>query len=145
LVHGVVHDENAWVLAGLGMAGHAGAFGDLWSVVGLGMAILDARSDRRDAWLTAAELAPLVRARPGGSERAGFDGRSGESPTSGRHFGPETFGHLGFTGTSLWVDPERELVGVLLTNRVYLGRGSEGIRAARPAAYDRIYELMTAP
>ncbi|MBW2453138.1 MAG: serine hydrolase [Deltaproteobacteria bacterium] len=144
VLRGVVHDENAWVLADRGSAGHAGMFGDIWSVVRLGTKVLDGLSGRRDDWLTATELEPLIRRRPGGSHCAGFDRRGSEAPMSGRHFGPETFGHLGFTGTSLWIDPDQQLVGVLLTNRVHPTRDSTAIRTARPAAYDRIHERMTA-
>ena len=63
---------------------------------------------------------------------------------SGQFFGPETFGHLGFTGTSVWIDPEAELVGVLLTNRVHPTRETQAIRTARPAVYDAMYRAMTA-
>jgi CubicO group peptidase (beta-lactamase class C family) len=145
MLRAVVHDENAWVLAGRGSAGHAGLFGDARAVLGVGQAVLDALADRGD-WLSSRQLAPLIRRRPGGSHCAGFDRRSqpddGSVPMSGRHFGPETFGHLGFTGTSLWIDPERELCGVLLTNRVHPTREHIAIRKARPDAYDGIFEAM---
>ncbi len=141
-VRGVVHDENAWAITGDAASGHAGLFGDVRSVVGLGVAILDALAGRREGWLSPDDLAPLVRARPGGSLLAGFDRRSGDAPTSGRHFGPRTFGHLGFTGTSVWIDPDAEIVGVLLTNRVHPTRSHLAIRGARPAAYDAIAEAM---
>jgi len=143
VLRGVVHDENAWVLADRGSAGHAGLFGDVWSVVRLGTRVLDALHGRRDDWLTAADLEPLIRRRPGGTHCAGFDRRGSEGPMSGQHFGAETFGHLGFTGTSLWIDPEAQLVGVLLTNRVHPTRETTAIRLARPAAYDGIHAHMT--
>ena len=143
VLRGVVHDENAWVLSNDGLAGHAGAFGDLASVVLLGVAVLDALAGRRPEWLAPAELEPLLRRRPGGTHCAGFDRRGGDAPMSGQHFGRETFGHLGFTGTSIWIDPERELCGVVLSNRVHPTRDSTAIRAARPAAYDGIYRAMT--
>jgi CubicO group peptidase (beta-lactamase class C family) len=142
LVRGVVHDENAWVLAGDASAGHAGLFGDAASVAELGVAIVEVLAGHRSDWLTPADLEPLVRTRPGGSLLAGFDRRSGDSPSSGAVFGPRTFGHLGFTGTSLWIDPDRELVGVLLTNRVHPTRDALAIRAARPAAYDAMAHAM---
>jgi serine-type D-Ala-D-Ala carboxypeptidase len=142
VVRGAVHDENAWAVSGDAASGHAGLFGDARSVVDLGAAIVDALAGRRDAWLSPDDLAPLVRARPGGSLLAGFDSRSGDAPSSGRRFGPNTFGHLGFTGTSLWIDPDAELVGVLLTNRVHPTREHIAIRKARPAAYDAIAEAM---
>lgn len=142
VVRGAVHDENAWAVAQDGAAGHAGLFGDARSVMELGCAVLDALAGRRADWLGPQDLAPLVRERPGGSLLAGFDRRSGEAPLSGCRFGPRTFGHLGFTGTSLWMDPDAERVGVLLTNRVHPTRDSVAIRKARPAVYDAIVEAM---
>ncbi|HEY4120711.1 MAG TPA: serine hydrolase domain-containing protein [Byssovorax sp.] len=141
VVRGRVHDENAFALVDGASAGHAGLFGDALDVARLGAAILDALAGR-SAWLSAEELAPLVRARPGGSHRAGFDGKSGASPSAGARFGPRTFGHLGFTGTSLWMDPDAELAGVLLTNRVHPTRDHVAIRAARPAVYDALFAAM---
>jgi serine-type D-Ala-D-Ala carboxypeptidase len=142
IVRGVVHDENAWAMSGDAASGHAGLFGDGRSVVALGAAIVDALQGRRPGWLSPDDLAPLLRTRPGGSLLAGFDRRSGEAPSSGRLFGPRTFGHLGFTGTSLWIDPDASLVGVLLTNRVHPTRDHLAIRRARPAAYDAIAGAM---
>ncbi|XXY52834.1 serine hydrolase domain-containing protein [Sorangium sp. So ce269] len=142
VIRGAVHDDNAWTIARDGMAGHAGLFGDAMSVARLGVALLEALADERPEWLSRDELWPLVAPRPGGSLRAGFDGKSGERPSSGARFGPRTFGHLGFTGTSLWIDPDAGLVGVLLTNRVHPTRASDAIRRARPAAYDAIAEAM---
>jgi serine-type D-Ala-D-Ala carboxypeptidase len=142
---GVVHDENAWAFGGLEVSGHAGLFGTATDLLALGEALLDALVGRRPEWLTPAELDVLVRPRPGGSLRAGFDGKSGPSPSSGARFGPNTFGHLGFTGTSLWVDPDLGLVGVLLTNRVHPTRDApEGIRQARPLVYDGIADWAAA-
>lgn len=140
---GCVHDENAWVLEGEGTAGHAGLFSDAWSVVRLGTQVLDAWSGRKDTWLSHDDLAPLVAPRPGGTHAAGFDWRSEANPSSGARFGPQTFGHLGFTGTSIWLDPGAELVGVLLTNRVHPTRDHIAIRRARPAAYDGVFRALS--
>jgi CubicO group peptidase (beta-lactamase class C family) len=144
-VRGDVHDENAWAVAGDGTAGHAGLFGDARSVLEIGLAVLDALAGRRPSFLEADDLAPLVRDRPGGSLLAGFDRRSGAAPTSGSRFGARTFGHLGFTGTSLWIDPDAELVGVLLTNRVHPTRATDAIRRARPAVYDALVARFDRP
>lgn len=143
LVRGVVHDENAWALARDGVAGHAGLFGTALDVVRLGLAVLDALAGRCPAWLGPDDIEPLVRVRPGGSLLAGFDARSGDAPSSGSRFGPRSFGHLGFTGTSIWIDPDAEFVGVLLSNRVFPTRTSLAIRQARPVAYDMIVEIMS--
>jgi CubicO group peptidase (beta-lactamase class C family) len=71
--------------------------------------------------------------------RAGFDGKSAEGSSAGIVCGPRTFGHLGFTGTSLWIDPDAEIVAVLLTNRVHPARDNVKIREARPAAHDALH------
>ncbi|NUP04549.1 MAG: beta-lactamase family protein [Polyangiaceae bacterium] len=144
LVRGIVHDENAFAFVGDGLAGHAGLFGDAGAVLAFGEAILDALAERSD-WLAPADLEPVLRRRPGGTHRAGFDGRGGETPSSGSRLGAETFGHLGFTGTSLWIDPEQAFVGVLLTNRVHPTREHIAIRAARPAAYDAMFDALLSP
>lgn len=138
LVVGEVHDENAWAFAGNGLCGHAGLFGDAMAVLGLGEAIVDALHGRRPEWLSPEQVAHLVREREGGTLRAGFDGKSAGASSAGTLFGARTFGHLGFTGTSLWVDPDRALVGVLLTNRVHPSREKTAIRKARPKVYDAI-------
>lgn len=144
LVHALVHDENAWLVAGEGMAGHAGLFGTVGAVVAFGRLVLDVGAGR-STWLSPTELAPLTRARAGGSLAAGFDRRSTDpcvTPSSGSRFGADTYGHLGFTGTSLWVDPATSLVGVLLTNRVCPTREHIAIRRARPEVYDALYGAM---
>ncbi len=140
VIRGVVHDENAFALAGSRLAGHAGLFGAAAAVAGLGARLLEALSGAHAAWLTPSELGFLLRDRPHGSYVLGFDRRTGDNPSSGRHFGPRTFGHLGFTGTSLWIDPDAGLAVVLLTNRVHPTREHLAIRAARPAAHDALLE-----
>jgi CubicO group peptidase (beta-lactamase class C family) len=140
-VVGAVHDENAWALTGLGGSGHAGVFGTVGAVLAFGTAVLDALSGR-DGALGDADLAWLVRERPGGTLRAGFDGKSLEGSSAGQLAGPRAFGHLGFTGTSLWMDPDAQAVVVLLTNRVCPSRANLAIRAARPAAHDVLWERV---
>ena len=138
VVHGAVHDENAWALGEGEMWGHAGLFGTSPDVVRFGAAILAALAGDRDDWLTAQEMEPLVRSRPGGTLRAGFDGKSAGVSAAGALSGARTFGHLGFTGTSLWMDPDSGITTVLLTNRVHPTRDNVAIRAARPEVHDRI-------
>ncbi len=139
-VRGAVHDENAWLWSSEGSSGHAGLFGNLAGVLAVGRAVVDVLHGRLSGFLTTEELWPLVKPRPGGTLRAGFDGKSEQGSSAGTRFGPSTVGHLGFTGTSLWCDIDREMVGVLLTNRVHPSRDNEVIRKVRPPAYDRIGE-----
>jgi CubicO group peptidase (beta-lactamase class C family) len=142
VLSGVVHDENAWALAGHGIAGHAGLFATVESVVRFGAAILDALRGRSD-WLRPGHARELVRPRLGGTLRAGFDGKSQSGSAAGVHAGPSTFGHLGFTGTSFWCDPDAQSVTVLLTNRVHPTRHNALIRAARPRVHDALLELAS--
>ncbi|HYQ46944.1 MAG TPA: serine hydrolase domain-containing protein [Polyangiaceae bacterium] len=137
-VRGVVHDENAWALSGHGLSGHAGLFGTAISVARFGAALLEARRGR-SGWLDAKSFGPLLEERPGGTLRAGFDGKSADQSSAGTLAGPRTFGHLGFTGTSFWCDPDADRVLVLLTNRVCPSRDNLRIRAARPAVNDALY------
>jgi CubicO group peptidase (beta-lactamase class C family) len=140
IVRGAVHDENAWALGGEGLCGHAGLFGTADDVLSLGKAVLAVLSGGRDDFLTRDQIVPLVRPRPGGTLRAGFDGKSEQGSSAGTKFGPRSIGHLGFTGTSLWIDPDRDLAAVLLTNRVHPSRAADGIRAARPWVHDAVFE-----
>lgn len=140
-VRGEVHDENAWALqrAG-GDPGHAGAFATVDEVLAFAIAWTDAVAGRGglvDTEIARAMIAP----RAGGSHRVGWDGRSGSSPSSGARFGERTFGHLGFTGTSVWIDPEQGAVAVLLTNRTWPTRANVRIRGARPRVHDALWSI----
>ena len=138
-VRAAVHDENAWALTGEGGSGHAGMFGTVEAVIGFGAAVLDALGGRGP--FADADVGWLIRERPGGSLRSGFDGKSVVASSAGARFGPSSFGHLGFTGTSLWLDPEAGVVAAILTNRVNPTRANDAIRAARPRAHDELYAL----
>ena len=130
-IRGRVHDENAWALGGEGACGHAGLFGTVGSVLRFGAFVLE----RLD------ELEWLVREREGGTLRAGFDGKSAEGSSAGTVLGPRSFGHLGFTGTSFWIDPDARIVVALLTNRVCPTRDNVKIREARPRIHDALASL----
>jgi CubicO group peptidase (beta-lactamase class C family) len=133
-VVGAVHDENAWALTGIGGSGHAGIFATVDAVIAFGEAVLDDLD----------ELEWLVRPRAGGSLRAGFDGKSPQGSSAGACLGPRSFGHLGFTGTSLWIDPDARVVVTLLTNRVCPTREHLAIRDARPRAHDELFARAVA-
>ncbi len=123
---GEVHDENAWRLGGV--AGHAGLFSTANDVATFGQSFLDATLLQR------ATVAAMTReqARDGDTRRGlGFALWSPDPETSGNPFSQRAFGHTGFTGTSLWIDPERQLVVACLTNDVYHGRTGRGIMPFR--------------
>jgi CubicO group peptidase (beta-lactamase class C family) len=65
-----------------------------------------------------------------------------EPSSSGRYFSPHCYGHTGFTGTSLWIDPDRRLFVILLTNRVYPSAANDKIRQIRPALHDAILQSL---
>jgi CubicO group peptidase (beta-lactamase class C family) len=143
-VRGLVHDENAWALTGRGGSGHAGMFGTADAVLTFGCAVLDAL-DQHSPFGHFLDVSWLVADRHDGSTlRAGFDGKSHEASSAGERFGEKSFGHLGFTGTSLWIDPEAKIVATLLTNRVHPTRANVAIRAARPIAHDALFDLAIA-
>jgi serine-type D-Ala-D-Ala carboxypeptidase len=134
-LQGVVHDENAYILNGV--AGHAGLFGSA-----------DDLATYAQAWLELDDrLAPAELLRLATSERlrSGNDRRGlgwvlwTESSSAGRYASPAAYGHTGFTGTSLWIDPARDWFAVLLTNRVHPVRGSgEAIHALRVAFHEAL-------
>jgi CubicO group peptidase (beta-lactamase class C family) len=139
---GEVHDENACALGGV--AGHAGLFAPAISPLRLGQLWLDALAGQVP--LLPADLArEAVRDQARGGYRGlGWVIRSPEGSSSGRYFSPSSFGHTGFTGTSLWIDPERELIVSLMTNRVYFGRDHDDILRFRPAIHDAIAQWVNA-
>jgi CubicO group peptidase (beta-lactamase class C family) len=146
-ISGAVHDENAWAFSGHGLSGQAGLFGTAEAVARFGAFLLDALAARGGGPLTAESAGRLVRPRAaegqppaaGNSLRAGFDGKSGTGSSAGERASDATFGHLGFTGTSLWCDPRAEIVTVLLTNRVCPSRDHVAIRQARPRVHDALF------
>ena len=71
----------------------------------------------------------------------GWD-KPSEPSSCGRYFSPASYGHLGFTGTSVWIDPEKSLYVVLLTNRVHPSRSNESIREVRPAVHDAVVRSL---
>lgn len=144
LVRAQVHDENACILGGI--AGHAGLFGSAAAVSTMAGAWLNSylgRSSFLDPGLvhTFVTRSGLVNESAQGSWGLGWDTPSTPS-SSGMYFSPQAFGHLGYTGTSVWIDPSCELEVVLLSNRVHPRRGNNKIQAFRPRLHDRIYQEL---
>jgi serine-type D-Ala-D-Ala carboxypeptidase len=141
LLCGAVHDDNAYTLNGV--AGHAGLFGTaagVWELLRVLLRIY--RGEENSAWLSR----PLVQTmwtRVDPSDWAlGFDTPAARGSSSGCHFSSRSVGHLGFTGTSFWLDLDREIAVVLLTNRVHPSRSNVRIRAFRPRIHDAIMEWL---
>jgi CubicO group peptidase (beta-lactamase class C family) len=133
---GEVDDENTCGLGGV--SGHAGLFGTARDVGVLGLAWLTHDSRLR---IAPALIDEAVREQAlSATERRGLGWQLQHPSTVS--FSPDTFGHTGFTGTSLWVDPERQVVVACLTNRVYVGRERTGIDDFRRALHTTIVRHM---
>jgi CubicO group peptidase (beta-lactamase class C family) len=138
---GEVHDENACGLGGV--AGHAGLFGTAQDVAAFGQAWLE-NDPRLQTPADIMELAKQEHAETGGMRRGlGWMLRARENASAGDILSLDTYGHTGFTGTSIWIDPRRDLVVACLTNSVYPGRGKPGTHEFRRAVHNWIGELCT--
>jgi beta-glucosidase-like glycosyl hydrolase/CubicO group peptidase (beta-lactamase class C family) len=142
VVRGEVHDENAYAFGGV--SGHAGVFSTGSDLAKLCQLLLnggiygDKRLIQASTVATFIARQNLVR---GSSRALGWDTRS-ENSSSGAYFTPRAYGHTGFTGTSIWIDPERDLFVILLTNRVYPTRENQKIGAFRQKVHDTVVELL---
>jgi serine-type D-Ala-D-Ala carboxypeptidase len=138
IIQGEVQDENASVLGGV--AGHAGVFATASDVATLGNVMLAGGRPMADP----ETLSTFTRRQtmPAGTCRAlGWDTPSAPSQ-SGKYFSPASFGHLGYTGTSLWIDPERQLSVTLLTNRTWPDCCRTAITQVRPKFHDAVVEAL---
>lgn len=140
-VHGEVHDENAWALGGV--AGHAGLFSTARDLAVFAQMLLRGGEYGGHAVLRPATISRWTARQDSASSRAlGWDTPSPRS-SAGRYSSPESYGHTGFTGTSLWIDPRRDLFVILLTNRVNPTRENHGIASLRRALADLVHESIT--
>ena len=148
MVRGEVHDENAAFLGGV--AGHAGLFSTADDALKFGEWLLHESDSRTDGL---SDNGPPIRPEiardfvtrqnlvPGSSRALGWDTPS-QGSSAGTRLDPKSYGHTGFTGTSLWIDPTRELVIVLLTNRVHPTRNNPRVGPLRIAVADRVVQLL---
>jgi CubicO group peptidase (beta-lactamase class C family) len=141
-IQGEVQDENAYVLGGV--AGHAGLFSTAQDLAVFSHTMLECGSGASPLirpetinLFTRCESSP-----PGTSRALGWDTPSSPSQ-SGKYFGPRAFGHLGYTGTSLWIDPVRQLSVTLLTNRTWPDCSNQSIKQVRPKFHDAVVEAIT--
>ena len=138
LIQGEVNDENAFVMGGV--AGHAGCFASSLDVSVFAQCMLQGGTP-----LVGSKTVEIFTRReenpPGTSRALGWDTPSQPSQ-SGKYFSSRSYGHLGYTGTSLWIDPDRQLSVTLLTNRTWPDRGSQSIKQFRPAFHDAVIEAL---
>jgi CubicO group peptidase (beta-lactamase class C family) len=147
LLFGEVDDENAWTLNGV--AGHAGLFGTARGVFKMLSFLFNIYEGNLCDPLWPRDLVRLFWTRTGIAEGSsdwclGYDtpSRKGYS-SAGRYFSSNTIGHLGFTGVSFWLDLEKRIMVILLTNRVHPTRQNDEIRQLRPVLHDIIMEALT--
>ncbi|NKB81931.1 MAG: serine hydrolase [Nitrospirales bacterium] len=139
VLQGEVHDENAYALGGI--AGHAGLFGTAVAVGQLSRLWLKAVCGQ-ESFLSSSLAKEFVKKQDETGKASwglGWDTPSRPS-SSGQWFSPQSFGHLGFTGTSLWIDPVCELEVIFLSNRVHPTRDNTQIQSLRPALHDLVYQ-----
>lgn len=141
LVRGVVHDENAFAMGGV--SGHAGLFATAADVAAFCEMLRNGGIYGHQRILPRRLVDLFTRKQKLGElERAIGWQTPGANGFAGKYGSANGFGHTGFTGTSIWVDPEKELVVVLLTNRVHPTRENEKIEQVRPAVHNAIYESL---
>ena len=143
VMQGQVHDENAFALGGY--SGHAGLFGiaeDIYRIVN--MLVGHHRGERCDFLRpgTVREFFTRQNLVKGSSWALGWDTPSLENSSTGKHFSHNSVGHLGFTGTSIWMDLDRDIIVIFLTNRIHPTRNNEKIKAFRPRLHDCIIEEL---
>jgi CubicO group peptidase (beta-lactamase class C family) len=156
VVRGEVHDENAFALGGV--APHAGLFGTAPGLARFAQMLVNGGVFEHHRIVSRETLERFTRRAgiPGSTRALGWDTPcAGEGPRSSRYgtpgyssagslFSTRSFGHTGFTGTSLWIDPERKLFVILLTNRVHPRRENNAIRDVRAAAADAVVQALAA-
>ena len=134
---GAINDENASILRGV--AGHAGLFATAYDIARFAHCMLNGGAPilQRET----VQLFTTHDVSTPGPYALGWDTPTAPSQ-SGKHFSPAAYGHLGYTGTSLWIDPERQLSVTLLTNRTWPNGTSDKIKTVRPAFHDAILEAI---
>jgi beta-N-acetylhexosaminidase len=141
LVQGEVHDENAFAIGGV--SGHAGLFSTAPDLAAFCQMLLNGGVYAHDRILQQATIAQFTTPQQlsSGTRTLGWAVPT-EGSSSGHYFSTHSFGHTGFTGTSIWIDPDRQLFVVLLTNRVHPTRENQKIAQLRPAFHDAVVQAL---
>lgn len=139
IIQGEVHDENSWLLNGI--SGHAGLFAKTRGVLKLCEIILDKWLDKEVKELNFSnKILQIALKRKNIKETwsCGFDSPSPSGSSAGTMISKQSRGHLGFTGTSFWIDPKKQIIMILLTNRVHPTRDNKLIKDFRPKFHDTV-------
>ncbi len=143
MVHGQVHDENAFTLGGV--SGHAGLFSTAEDLSHFAAMLLAEGKYGGRQLISPGIIAEFTRRQNlvSGSTRAlGWDTRSAEKSSSGHYMSMRAFGHTGFTGTSIWIDPVKKVFVILLSNRVHPTRDNRRIIGFRPKLHDAVMQAL---
>jgi CubicO group peptidase (beta-lactamase class C family) len=140
LVQGEVHDERAALLGGV--AGHAGLFSTAADLSHFVLMLMNEGSHEGRAYLKPATIAEFTRRQGSGSRALGWDTKSAGASSAGRYFGARSYGHTGFTGTSIWIDPDSRIAVIFLTNRVHPTRENKALLSLRSVLHDAVREAL---
>ena len=141
LIQGEVHDENAYAIGGV--SGHAGVFSTSPDLAAFCQMLLNGGVYAHHRILKRATIAEFTAPQPlaKNARTLGWVVPT-EGSSSGRYFSAHSYGHTGFTGTTIWIDPDRQLFVVVLTNRVNPTRENHKIAEVRPAVHDAILKSL---
>jgi CubicO group peptidase (beta-lactamase class C family) len=143
IIRGEVHDENAYAVGGY--SGHAGLFGTAEEVYRIVNCLREHYRGERDDFLKKETVREFFKRQNRDEEctwALGWDTPSSRNSSAGKYFSKNSVGHLGFTGTSMWMDHEKDVVVILLTNRIHPFRSNEKIKAFRPRLHDVVMEEL---
>ena len=139
IIQGYVHDENAYALGGY--SGHAGLFGTAHDIFTLTTALVNIYHGHNSGLLTSKTVTAFLSRQgivPGSTWALGWDTPSKKNSSSGNYFSSNSIGHTGFTGTSIWIDLEKNITVIFLTNRIHPSRSNEKIKDLRPRLHNLI-------
>jgi beta-N-acetylhexosaminidase len=141
LIQGEVHDENAFAIGGV--SGHAGVFSTAPDLAAFCQMLLNGGVYAHQRILQRATIAQFTTPQQlsGGTRTLGWAVPT-EGGLSGHYFSAHSFGHTGFTGTSIWIDPDRQLFVVFLTNRVHPTRENQKIQQVRRDLHDAVMQAL---
>jgi len=143
VLQGEVHDDNAWSLGGC--SGHAGLFSTAEEIYVIVNMLREHYLGKRNDFFkpeTVREFFKRQEIIKGSDWALGWDTRALEGSSAGKHFSRYSVGHTGFTGTSIWMDLEKDVIAILLTNRVHPKRDNEKIKQFRPVFHDSVMEAL---
>jgi len=143
VLQGEVHDDNAWTLGGY--SGHAGLFSTAEEVFVMANMLREHHSGKRKDFFNPKTVREFFRRQDivkGSDWALGWDTRALEGSSAGKYFSRDSLGHTGFTGTSIWMDLEKDVIAILLSNRVHPKRDNDKIKQFRPLFHDAVMEAL---